>query len=181
MTHIWSGLSMCHLQAYPSKMQILFSQRKDNIPKRCFPDNNLGQEGGSTLPSALHWESRPTVLIRSFSRLKQANPYLHILALLFEPTQGCHKTVTAWRRLGTLWSISTGLCWHWRAWWLLLFGTPIFASWTHSWWSLKQTNWWKLKLWSLKTHDCDETVTKHMIFLFIEIPGKPGAGMYLST
>ena len=53
MTRIQSGLSMCHLQAYPSRMQTLFSWRKDNVPKRCFPDNNLGQEASITLSPQL--------------------------------------------------------------------------------------------------------------------------------
>ena len=39
----------------------------------------------------------------------------------------------------------------------------------------------KLKLGCLKAHDCGETVTKDMIFLFIEIPGKPSARKHLST
>ena len=107
MALIWSGPWMCHLQAYTSRMQMLFSWRKDNVPKRCLPDNNIGQEGGIALPSALYWETRPTVLNRSFSRFKWEKSYLHILALVFKPTQGCHKTVIAWRTLGTPWSVST--------------------------------------------------------------------------
>ena len=93
MTHVWSGLSTCHLQAYPSRMQMLSSQRKDNVPKRCFPDN-LGQQSGIALLWALCWETRPTVLNRSFSRFKQAKSYLHILAFFFwaHPgmPQNCH-------------------------------------------------------------------------------------------
>ena len=46
-------------------------------------------------------------------------------------------------------------------------------------WSLKERNWWKQKLDHLKNHDCSETVTKHMIFPFIEIPCKPSAGTLL--
>ena len=39
----------------------------------------------------------------------------HIFGSFFvKPTQGCHKTVTAWRRSRTPQSISTGLCQHQR-------------------------------------------------------------------
>ena len=41
---------MHHLQACPSTMQMLFCQRKDNVPIRLFPDNNLGQKDGIMLP-----------------------------------------------------------------------------------------------------------------------------------
>ena len=39
----------------------------------------------------------------------------------------------------------------------------------------------KTEAWSLKGHNHSETVTKCMIFPFIEIPGKAGAGMHPST
>ena len=39
----------------------------------------------------------------------------------------------------------------------------------------------KLKLGHLKAHNHDETVTKHLIFLFIEIASKPSARINLST
>ena len=91
MTHIWLGLSMHHLQAYPSSTQMLFSLRKDNVPKRCFPDNNLGQEGSIALPSALCQEARPTVLNGIFSRFKKAKSYLHILALFLSPPRDAPK------------------------------------------------------------------------------------------
>ena len=132
MTHIWLGLSIHHLQAHPSRWQMLFSQRKDNVPKhlRCFLDNNLGQESGIALLSSLCWEIKPTVLNGSFSRFKQAKSYLHMPAF-FNPTQGCHKTVTALKGFRTPWPISTVLCQHWMAQWSLLSGTPIFVSWVH--------------------------------------------------
>ena len=37
---------------------------------------------------------------------------------------------------------------------------------TLSWWPLKQRNCWKLKLDCLKAHNCNRTVTAHMIFPF---------------
>ena len=76
MTHIWLDLSVCHPQAYPSRLQTMSSLRKDNVPKRCFPDNNLGQESRITLLSALSQETRPNVLSGSFSRFKQTIYYL---------------------------------------------------------------------------------------------------------
>ena len=39
----------------------------------------------------------------------------------------------------------------------------------------------KLEIDCLKAHDHDETVTKHIMFPLIEIPGKSGAEMNLST
>ena len=50
MAHIWSGLSVHHLQTLPFRMKMLFSQRKDNVPKRHF-SYNLGQEGSTMLLS----------------------------------------------------------------------------------------------------------------------------------
>ena len=91
MTYIWPGLSTQHLQAYPSRSQMLFSQRKDNVPKRCFHDNNLGQESSIALLSALCWETRPTVLNRSFSRFKQAKFYVHMLAHFSSPPRDTKK------------------------------------------------------------------------------------------
>ena len=91
MTHIWVGLSICHLQFYPFKMQKLSSQRKDNVPIRCFPDNTLGQQSGIALPSALCWETRPTVLNRSFSRFKQTKSCLHMPALFSSPSRDATK------------------------------------------------------------------------------------------
>ena len=128
MTHTWLGLSMYYLQAYPLRMQMLFSWRKDSVPKRCFPDNNLGQEGSIALSSDLCWETRPTVLKGRYSRFKQAKSYLHILFLAHSGMpQNCHCL----EEIRNSRSISAGHCWHWRAWWSLLFGTPIFASWVH--------------------------------------------------
>ena len=130
MTNIWLGHSTCYLQAYPSRLQKLFSWRKGNVPSGCFLVNNLRQESSIALLPALCQETRPTILNGSFSRFKQAKSYLHMPAL-FEPTQGCHKTVTASKGLWTPWSISAALCQHWKAWWSLLPGTSIFVSWMH--------------------------------------------------
>ena len=47
---------------------------------------------------------------------------------------------------------------------------------TLSWWPLKQRNCGKLKHDPIKVNDCDETLTKYMSFLLIEITGKPIAG-----
>ena len=75
---------------------MLFSQRKDNVCKRCFPDNNLGQESGIALFSALCWETRPTVLTRSFSRVKQAKSYLHMPALFSNPPRDATELSLHW-------------------------------------------------------------------------------------
>ena len=42
MIHIGSYLLTCHLQVHPSQMQMPFSMRKGNLPKRSFPYNNVG-------------------------------------------------------------------------------------------------------------------------------------------
>ena len=130
MTHIWSGLSKHHLLAYPSRMQVLFSQRKDNVPKRCFP-HNLGQESGTALPSALSQETRPTVLNGSFPRFKQAISHLHMLVLFSGPPRDAIKLSPLQVDLRTPQSISTVLCQHQKAQQPLLFDTPIFVNWVH--------------------------------------------------
>ena len=162
MTDIWLGLSMLHLQAYPSRTHMLFSQRKDNVPKRCFPDNNLGQESSTALPSALCQETRSTVLNRSFSRFKLAKSYLHNACSFLSPTRNTRQ----WH------------CFQWIGNSLIHFHRPLLALkgmvvlvvWysylcelsTLSWWPLKPRNCWKLKLDCLKAYNCSETVTKHM-------------------
>ena len=105
-----------------------FSQRKDNVPKRCFPDNNLGQKCGIAPLSALCQKPDQLSSTEAFLDLSKQNP-THTCQLFFEPTQGCHKTVTASNRSGTPQSLSVGLCQHQRTQWSLLFGTPIFVSW----------------------------------------------------
>ena len=64
---------------------------RDNVPKRCFPDNNLGQESGIVHLSALCQETRPNVLNRSFSRFKQAKSYLLMPALFSSPPKDTTK------------------------------------------------------------------------------------------
>ena len=54
MIYVGWGLSMCHLQAHTSQMQMLFSMRKGNLPKRSFPDNNLRYGCSIAIPLAVH-------------------------------------------------------------------------------------------------------------------------------
>ena len=80
MSNVWSALSTHRLQAYPSRMQMLFSQRKDKVPKRCLPDNNLEQEGLIALLLALCQEIRPAVLNESsLDKSKQNSTYTYWL------------------------------------------------------------------------------------------------------
>ena len=124
MAHIQPGLSMCHLQAYPSRMLILFSQRKDDVPKICFPDNNIGQESSIALPSPLCQETRPTVLNGSFSIFKQTKSYLHILALFSPPSDATKLSLLQVDQElpDPLPQASVSSEGH---------GTPIFMSWIH--------------------------------------------------
>ena len=152
-------LSMCHLQAYPSRMQTLFSWRKDNFTKDVFPDNNLGQESSIAVLSVLCWEIRPAILHGSFLDISKQNSN-YTYQLFFESTQGCDKTVTALNRLRTPQSISAILCQHWKAQWSLLFVTPSFVSWAYyldghpskgmgkNWSLITKTSWpqWNRKL-----------------------------------
>ena len=74
MTHIWLGLSTCQLQAYPSRMLTLFSLRTDNVPKRCFHDNNIGQGSGIALLSMLCQEQDQLSSVEAFLGLSKQNP-----------------------------------------------------------------------------------------------------------
>ena len=158
MTHAWLSMSMHHLQAYPSRSQMLFSWRKDNVPTRCFHDNNLGQESGTSFLSALCQETRPDVLNGNFSRFKQTKSYLHMLAPFLGPPRDATK-----------------LSLHWRDWKLLdqypqasasTKGPVVLVVWYSylfelgalSWQSPKLRNWWKLKSNCLEVHNHDETV-----------------------
>ena len=127
MTYVWLSLSTCHLQVYPSRRQMLFSLRINNVPKDVFLTTTLGRR--AVLHSSQLYAEKPDQLssMEAFLGLSKQNP-TYICQLFFEPTQGCHKTVNALNRLRTPWFVSAVLCQHRKAQWSLLFGTPIFVS-----------------------------------------------------
>ena len=136
MLHILSGLSMGHQQVDPSKMWMLSPWGKGDVPRRCFPNRNLGWECCAALLSALCWESGPTDLIRGCSIGNQSKAHLLILGLPRMPLN-CHSCANDWVHSDhqSQTSASTN-----KAWQSLLSGTSIFMGWKHSQQLPKQTN-----------------------------------------
>ena len=60
-------------------------QDKDNIPQRCFPYSNLGQECCTTLMSILHWEPVSRDLNSGLSIGSQTKSHSPLPALLSSP------------------------------------------------------------------------------------------------
>ena len=127
--YIGLGLLTCHLQAYVSQMQTPFSIRKGNLPKRSFPEKNLGYGSSIAIPLAVCQKPDQMPYTVDFLGINNWNHTYTSWHYPFsvEPTQGCHKSV-----LGLMggWELPDqclqNLCQHWKAWRSLLFGTPFF-------------------------------------------------------
>ena len=99
--HVQSGLFTCHQQADPYQTYMPYPQGKDNVPQRCFPYSNWGQESLTSTGS------------------------------FFEPTQGHHKTVKAVQVIRAPQSALQTSVGTDKVWWSLLLGTSIFPCGEH--------------------------------------------------
>ena len=95
MLHIHTGLSICYQQADPSKCRCCPLRVEVMFPEDVFLTSNLGQECYTAFLSVSSLRIWTTMDLNvGLSIGSQMRIHLLLLAPLFEPTQGCHKTVT---------------------------------------------------------------------------------------
>ena len=133
---------------------MLFPQGKDNVPQRCSPNGNLGQEHCTAFISAVHWETRPNYLMLAEKKLTYS------FGSFFQAHQGVpqdyHSCLFHQRHLDqpSYLSVSTN-----KAQQPLLSGTPIFIGLgTLFWWPLRQMRVLKTKVWLLSGSQLGKTV-----------------------
>ena len=165
MLHVQSGLSTCHLQADSSNTWMLSPQGKGDIPRRCFPNSNSGQECCTALLSGLHWESGPTDLNRVCSTGNQSIKHTYLYQPFpFDPPNNATKLSQPCKWLGTSWSVVADLCQHQQ-------GLVILTVWysnllevgTLSWWPPKGMNVIRTKpSWTNSTWSWKKSKLKHV-------------------
>ena len=100
------------------------------IPKRHFPDNNIGQEGGITVISALCSVTRPTVLNKAFlgcNKQSQSYTFGSLCQAHCRMPENCPCLEEIWNSLISFHRPLSAL----KGTKVIVYGIPIFISWVH--------------------------------------------------
>ena len=103
-----------------SKWRCCYSQGKDNIPQRCFPYSNLGQECCTALPSVLHWELGPRYLNGGLSLGSQMKSHSPILDSFLSSSRNATKLTQLHWAIRIPWSVLQTSVNTDKVWWSLL-------------------------------------------------------------